>query len=149
MVKTNDNISFDIEKLKQKNKKEIDKVAALYAKKELTAKQLTHIAFNARDAFDAIRLLANEISKSQETAFKANVYTNKNAYTHVERAQESNTTAEEKRDSYRAVENMHRVTTDANERMNSSNNSLWEKVTAGAVVIGAMVLYAVKNKDSK
>lgn len=138
-------VVFDLGKLKGKDPAEIRKVANQYAAKKLSNKQVGLIAYHAKPALDAIQVIAKEISKSQESAFKGNAYATDGAFEFSSKSQEKLTSSEEKRDAYHHAQSLHRDTLASNERMNADNNSLWGKLVVGVLALGAAVAYA-KNK---
>lgn len=136
-------VRFNIDKLKQLDKGEIQHVAKHYAKRELTNKQVADIAYNAKEALDIIQRIAREISKSQSDAFKANERINRSAFHFSSQSQEKSNGSEEKRDAYGHAERLNKDSTDSQERMNRENNSTWKVVGVGASVAASVVGVAV------
>ncbi len=144
--KVESRVMFDLDRLKAKDPHEIRKVAKQYASRKLSQKQVGLIAFHAKPALDAIQELAKEISKSQETAFKANAYSTKESYSYTRDAEENAKSSEEKIDAQHHAEELHRTNSDAHERMNESNNSVWKWLTGAIVAVAAIAAYATTKK---
>lgn len=139
-------IRFDLEKIKQKDERELNRVANAMAQRKLTPGQVGLLKHQGKEVMALIRQMVDTMRQSQEVAFKASSYKTRYAYQSVENISRSRIERSEKLDAYLATREIHEASLRSNERMNEDNNTKAALVFGGLAAIGVGLYFGLRKK---
>ncbi len=137
---------FDLEKIKQKDQRELNLVANAMVQKKLTPGQVGLLKHQGKEVMPLIRQMVDAMRQTQEVAFKANSYTTTQGFQAVENISRSRRRVAEDDDPYPVIAQMHKESLRSNERLNESNNTTALIAVTAVTAVAAFGFYFATRK---